>query len=210
MTNGPSGPEYIPSKEERRQNRERARGASPESGDLSPTPRGEAMTADVPGRAEALPTEVHGRNGVVGFDGHFVTINRKGFLARATIGKGEKRIPIGSISAVQLKPAGPMMNGFIQFTMPGGNERRSKFGSQSSDAARDENTVMFTKAQMPQFLALRDEIEQAIAARSAPQIAAPVAPNPVEQIQQLASLRDQGILSQEEFDAKKSELLSRM
>jgi Short C-terminal domain len=106
-----------------------------------------------------------------------------------------------------------MVAGFIQFTMPGGSERRSKFGSQSSDAAKDENTVMFTKAQMPQFLALRDEIEQAITARSAPpQPAAPppVAPNPVEQIQQLASLRDQGILSQEEFDAKKSELLSRM
>jgi len=105
------------------------------------------VAAEVPGCAEAMPTEVQGRNGVVSFDGPFVTINRKGFVARATVGKGEKRIPVGSISAVQLKPAGPMMNAFIQFTMPGGNER---------------------------------------------------------------SLRDQGILSQEEFDVKKSELLSRM
>jgi hypothetical protein len=31
---------------------------------------------------------------------HFVTINRKGFVARATIGKGEKRIPLVSIDAV--------------------------------------------------------------------------------------------------------------
>ena len=37
-----------------------------------------------------------------------------------TIGKGEKRIPISSIKAVQWKPAGPLVNGFIQFTVPGG------------------------------------------------------------------------------------------
>ena len=59
-------------------------------------------------------------------------------------------------------------------------------------------------------MALREAIEQAIAARSAPQTSALVTANPIEQIQQLAALRDQGILSQEEFDAKKSELLSRM
>jgi hypothetical protein len=208
MTKGPNGPEYIPSKEERRQNREKARGASAGSGGLSPTTGGDALAAEVPSRTEAMPTEARGRNGVVAFDGHFVTINRKGFLARASIGKGEKRIPLGSISAVQLKPAGPMMNGFIQFTVPGGNERRSKFGHQTFDATKDENSVMFTKAQMPQFLALRGEIEQAIVARSSPNTGA--APNLADQIQQLASLRDQGILTDEEFDAKKADLLSRM
>jgi hypothetical protein len=62
--------------------------------------------------------------------------------------------------------------------LPGGNERRSKFGKQTSDAAKDENTVMFTNAQMPQFLALRDAIEQGIAARSAPQTSAPVTAKP--------------------------------
>ena len=237
MTKGSSGPEYIPSKEERRLNREKARGASPGSEGLSPTTGGEAGAGELlshpedpalasQGRFEgsflvartpwpgvephAMTTEAQGRNGVVSFDGHFVTISRKGFVARATIGKGEKRIRLVSIAAVQFKPAGGVMNGFIQFTLPGGSERRSKFGKQTSDAAKDENTVMFTSAQMPQFLALRDAIEQAIAARSAPQTSAPVAANPIEQIQQLAGLRDQGLLSQEEFDAKKSELLSRM
>jgi hypothetical protein len=157
-------------------------------------------------------TEVKGHNGTVMFDGHFVSIRRTGFLARATVGKGEKRIPVASISAVQFKPAGAMVNGFIQFTLPGGNERRSKAGSQSTDAAKDENSVLFTKKQMPEFLALRDAIEQVIVARATPQHAAPVsaAPNPVEQIQQLAALRDQGLLSDAEFDAKKADLLARM
>jgi hypothetical protein len=228
MTTGSTGPEYIPSKEGRRRNREKARPEgttqpSPVAGEeanrekaldevkLESSPVVGQETADkASSGTEATPTEARGRNGVVSFDGHFVTINRKGFLARATVGKGEKRIPLASISGVQFKPAGAMVNGFIQFTVPGGNERRSRFGHQSWDATKDENAVLFTKAQMPQFLALRGNIEQAIAARFAPQATTPVAPNPVEQIQQLAALRDQGILTQEEFEAKKSELLSRV
>ena len=41
-------------------------------------------------------------------------------------------------------------------------------------------------------------------------VAPPLAVGVPEQIQQLAALRDQGILTAEEFDAKKAELLARM
>lgn len=78
--------------------------------------------------------EAHGSNGQVRFDGQFVTITRRGFLARATVGKGDKRIPLGSITAVQWKPATRLVKGFIHFTVPGGNERRSHFGRQTQDA----------------------------------------------------------------------------
>ena len=50
------------------------------------------------------PLQVRGHNGTVTYDGQFVTIARTGFLARATVGKGEKRIPLRHITAVQLKP----------------------------------------------------------------------------------------------------------
>jgi hypothetical protein len=33
-----------------------------------------------------------GHNGTVHFDGRFVTIERKGLFARASVGKGDKRI----------------------------------------------------------------------------------------------------------------------
>ena len=36
-----------------------------------------------------------------------------------TAGKGEKRIPAASITAVQWKQPGAMVRGFIQFTMAG-------------------------------------------------------------------------------------------
>jgi hypothetical protein len=155
--------------------------------------------------------QVKGHNGTVEWDGDFVTIKRTGFLARASVGKGEKRIPVSSITAVQWKPAGALVNGFIQFTLGGGNEARSRFGAQTTDAAKDENSVLFMKKQMAEFQALRDEIEQAIAqrGRTAPQPVS-AAPDHLGQLRQLGELRDAGVLSDEEFAAKKAEILGRL
>lgn len=155
--------------------------------------------------------EVKGHNGTVTCDDTFVTITRKGALARMTVGKGDKRVPIASINAVQWKPAGAMVNGYIEFSMGGGNENRSKFGSATVDAGKNENAVLFTKKQMPEFETLRAFIENKIVARHAHAgQSAQVAPDLAGQIKQLAELRDQGILSSDEFDAKKADLLSRM
>jgi len=103
-----------------------------------------------------------GHTGQVSFDGRFVTIARKGGLARMSVGKGEKRIPVKAITAVQWKPAGKMINGFIQFTIAGGVERRSRPGSSTTGAVSDENSVVFTRKQMPDFEAVRSAIEEAI------------------------------------------------
>lgn len=153
-------------------------------------------------------TEVTGQGGQITFDGQYVTITRKGFLARATHGKGEKRLHISQISAIQWKPAGAMVNGFIQFTVPGGNEVRGRMGSQTSNAAKDENSVIFTKAQMPEFEKLRATLDAAIVAQHTPQRAAPVPSGSLaDELAKLAGLRDQGILSPAEFEQQKARLL---
>lgn len=149
-----------------------------------------------------------GNNGLVTFDGAFVTITRKGVMARLTIGKGEKRIPIASISSVQWKPPGPLMNGFISFSLGGGNERMSRFGHQTSTAASDENSVIVTRGQAKAFLELRGAIEGAIAARNAP--APQTAPDVIAQLEGLGQLRDAGVLTEDEFQQKKADLLDRM
>jgi hypothetical protein len=152
-----------------------------------------------------------GHNGTVTFDGDWVTIERTGFRARTTVGKGTKRIPVSSITAVQWKPAGGMMNGFISFSLGGGIEARSTFGSQTARATSDENSVLITKKQMPDFEQLRAAVEQAIAQRGRPTPAAPAAaPDLIGQIEQLGRLRDAGVLTNEEFEAKKAELLGRL
>lgn len=155
--------------------------------------------------------EVKGHTGTVIWDEDFVTIRRTGFNARITVGKGEKRIPIASITSVQWKPAGAMVNGYIQFSAGGGNESRSRFGAQTMDAVKDENSVVFTKKQMAEFETLRTAIEQAIAHRNRPAATAvPAATDHLSQLKQLGELRDAGILTEEEFGAKKAEILSRL
>ncbi|MFE9593596.1 DUF4429 domain-containing protein [Streptomyces sp. NPDC006294] len=152
--------------------------------------------------------EVSGQGGQIVFDGQYVTITRKGFLARATHGKGEKRLHISQISAVQWKPAGAMVNGFIQFTVPGGNEVRGRLGSQTSNAAKDENSVIFTKQQQPEFEKLRSVLDQAIAAQHAPQHAAAAAPVSVaDELAKLGTLLQQGLITQQEFEQQKARLL---
>jgi hypothetical protein len=151
-----------------------------------------------------------GQNGTVTFDGNFITIDRKGGLARLTVGKGEKRIPITSVTAVQWKPPGGLVNGFIQFTLGGGNERRSTFGRQTMDAVNDENSVIVTKKQIDEFLVLRTAVEDAIVTRGQPQVLLAPASAPaskLEQLKQLGELRDSGVLSADEFETEKAAIM---
>jgi hypothetical protein len=110
-----------------------------------------------------MVVEAVGRGGQVSFDGAMVTITRRGALGRMTAGKGEKRIPVRSITAVRWKPAGAMVNGYIQFTLPGGVETRQRAGNQTVAAARDENAVVFTRRQQPAFEELRAAVEAVLA-----------------------------------------------
>lgn len=164
---------------------------------------------DVPAEIFIAP----GTNGYATFDGHFVSLVRVG-LSRLTIGKGAKRLAVTSITGVQIKQAGALVNGFIQFTVPGGNERRSAFGQQTVNAAQDENSVVFIKSDEPAFLQLRDMIEAAQLQLTKPSAGTPVnassGADVMAQLQQLGQLKEAGILTDEEFASKKAELLSRL
>ncbi|PNG17493.1 DUF4429 domain-containing protein [Streptomyces cahuitamycinicus] len=151
--------------------------------------------------------QAKGQGGQIAFDGQYVTITREGFLGRATHGRGEKKLHITSISAVQWKPPGMMTNGFIQLSI-GGADRQAAKGSRTLDATKDENSVIFTKKQAPDFEKLRAALEQAIAAQHAPQAPAAAAPTSLaDELGKLVQLRDQGVLSPEEFEEQKARLL---
>lgn len=143
-----------------------------------------------------------GTNGTLAFDGSFVTITRTG-LARLTIGKGDKRIPLTSIAGVEWKPAGPLAYGFLQISIPGGVEQRSKFGTRTFNAYGDENTVTFTRPQEPSFERVRRAIEQAIAQH----LRSASAPSVADELAKLGHLLHSGLLTQEEFNSQKARLL---
>jgi len=133
-----------------------------------------------------------------------VTITPKGVLGFLSKGiKGTKEIPFTSIVAVQLKEAGPLFNGYLQFTIPGGNESRGGIFA----ATRDENTFMFRHAKNNAMAKeIKEYIGEAMRKARTPQAATP-ATNLSDELQKLAPLREQGVLSEDEFQAAKRKLI---
>jgi len=123
-----------------------------------------------------------------------------GFLTQGL--KGDKDILIGQISSVQYKDAGVLVNGYIQFAFVGGQEAKGG----AFQAASDENTVMFTRHQQPEFDRFRTVLQSKMS-----QARQPVAQlaSTADELEKLAILRDRGILTEAEFQAKKRQLLDR-
>ena len=66
--------------------------------------------------------------------------------------------------------------------------------------------MIFLRKRQAEFEAVREHVENYIAARSgAP--SAPAEGDPAEQIRKLAQLRDEGLVTEDEFQAKKTQLL---
>lgn len=147
-----------------------------------------------------------GVTGRLSVDDHYITIRRKGAMAKATHGftKGEKRIRIDTVTAVQFKKPG-VTNGYIQFTLGGGTE-----GTRGvMQATTDENTVVFNSLHTKEFVAVREHVEHRIVHG-----VVPAQPLVIQQqgsvaaeLRDLAALRDQGILTEAEFQRQKSRLL---
>ncbi len=118
--------------------------------------------------------------------------------------KGDKEIGIDQISAVQWRNPGSVTLGHIQFSFMGGS-------SDAWMASRDENAVLFSKVQESAFRRLKDELDVRMRTRRAGTPGATSVKEDVpDQIRKLADLRDAGILTAEEFETKKAELLTRM
>ena len=146
-----------------------------------------------------------GSNGLITIDGDWLTIDRKGF-GRAGNAMGERRIPLASITAVQLRHARVFTNGFIRFTVAGSPEFRG--GLQS--AMSDENAVTFRRGQARGFNMIRAAVEHYITAHHATARSGAGEPDIPEQIKKLGELRDQKLITEEEFEAKKAQLLDRL
>ena len=133
-----------------------------------------------------------------------VAITPKGVLGFINKGlKGTKEIPFTSIVAVQFREAGAILSGYLQFTIPGGNESKGGIFS----AASDENTFMYAgKEKNAQARNIKSYIDAAIRNARTPH-ATPMAATLSDELQKLANLREQGVLSDEEFQAAKKRLI---
>jgi len=149
----------------------------------------------------ALLLDAKGVAGQIEVHDEKIVIKRAGALAFLSHGmKGNKEIPISQITAIQFKPAGSFINGYLQFSILGGVE--SKGGVLA--AGTDENTLMFRKAQQPDFEKAKQLIEVRIYTKKEQKSSGG---SDLAELEKLANLKKKGIISREEFEAKKKKIL---
>jgi hypothetical protein len=152
--------------------------------------------------------EYRGQNGTVVLQDKALVIRRgvKGFLLGGGMLRGDKTIPFSSIVAVQLKRAGAVQ-GYIQFTLLGGPEAKRGW----SEALNDENTVSFNfwGGNNEKFAELKNIIEGKMHSQTnvVSDNSSSRSFSSLDELEKLAGLKDRGIITEEEFQQKKKQLL---
>jgi hypothetical protein len=145
-------------------------------------------------------TEARGINGTVEFDGVTVSLTKRAPLMAK---QGTKTYPISSIGAIQYKAATSLVNGYLQLSILGEVSKRNKrsmSGTPTRNIGKDENAIIFRKSSGPAFDAIVTALRAAHSTK--------VGPDLVSQLEGLARLLEQGILTEDEFAAKKTQLLA--
>lgn len=131
---------------------------------------------------------------------------------RVMTGKGDKTIPFSQVVAVQVKKRGVVSNGYIYFQTIGSTGTGNKRYSRGRDIEKDDNTVIFnglfsSKKNYETALQIRDYItkkQNSIYQQQVQQMA----PSSSDEILKLKQLLDMGAITNEEFEAKKKQLLN--
>lgn len=123
-----------------------------------------------------------------------VRIVQSGFASRAKY--GETEISLSQITSITFKDP-KFLTGRISFLFPGAGTSLGLSGINM------RYTVMFTSQQKDAFEAIKKAIEERIATLRI----APKASNPLDDLEKLASLRDKGIITEDEFRQKKKQIL---
>lgn len=145
-----------------------------------------------------MAKEFKGYNGTLVLTQTGVEIKRglRGILLGGGMIRGDKTIPYKSIVAVQLKKSG-LTAGYIQLTLQGGSEAKGGLFQSTTD----ENSVNFYSSGNSKFEEAKKLIEQKLHTD-----------NPIHSgyadLEKLAELKEKGIITQEEFDIKKKQILN--
>lgn len=143
-----------------------------------------------------------GYNGNLVLTDNGVTIERgiKGFLLGGGMLRGNKTIPYQGIVAVQLKKSG-ITSGYIQLTLKGGNEAKGGL----FQSVKDENTINFMLSNKNyDFEEAKNIIEEKINGSEGNIVQS----SSLDELEKLANLKDRGVITDDEFDFKKKELLN--
>ena len=157
---------------------------------------------------------VAGMNGQIEVDDEWVRIHRKGLIGRMGRGAGNvlgrgTQIRLSDIQDIEISYPRLTQRGWIRF-LTGGEERMGLM-----EAGKDDSTVLFTKRQQQAIDQFRQQLKGLLARHTneglveaiAEGVAASSRVDFATQLRDLAALRDEGLLSEEEFQLKKTQLL---
>ncbi|GEO58516.1 MULTISPECIES: DUF4429 domain-containing protein [Companilactobacillus] len=158
---------------------------------------------------------VKGTNGQITADNEKVVISRKGFLGHITQGfKGDRTIYYTDIKSVEFKKATIWMNGYIQFITNAELATQKKSGvlHSSTEAIKDPNIVVFRafKKEMVTdsqkiYNFIMNEIDSYKHSNSSSDA---IQLSSADEITKFKKLLDENVITQDEFDKKKNELLN--
>ena len=120
--------------------------------------------------------------------------------------KGTKKLYYSDLTSVQFKMPGAFFAGYIQFEYPGSD-------STNKSPYESENAVVFNKKDNIKLMEdiynyIENRIVEEKKAKRAPaSTIVQQATSPAEELKKMKELLDMGIITQEEFDAKKKQLL---
>jgi predicted nucleic acid-binding Zn-ribbon protein len=136
--------------------------------------------------------------------GDTITITKRGLANALASGmNGARTIQISSITAVQMKPAGMITPGYILFSYAGSKP----FMGGVWEATQDPDTFLFGEDLSGEVAEFKAKVEKKM--RDSKQAASSnnASGSITDELRKLAEFKQQGILSQEEFDAAKKKLL---
>ncbi|MEJ6349032.1 SHOCT domain-containing protein [Holzapfeliella sp. He02] len=129
-------------------------------------------------------------------------IKRKGLSKKITHGlSGEKEININNITSVQVKKPTIFTKGYIQLAYTGSPETKNGILA----AGLDENSVLFVHKDQEKIDEIKSYINSIIYRKKDNSSTNNL--SVADEIKKLKELLDQDVLTQDEFDAKKTELL---
>ena len=154
-----------------------------------------------------IVVEIAGNNRYIAVTKDTVYVGSVGILSGSFFGKKVKKYPLDTISSVDVRKA--LLTVELELVTAGSVESGTTQGFMSR--AQNENITVFAKGMYDEvqqvanrILSLRRELigKDRQSEQSADSIP--------DQIEQLAGLRDKGILTKEEFQSKKQDLLDRL
>ncbi len=135
-----------------------------------------------------------------------VSLTPKGFLGFATKGMaGERKIFYKDISSVQFKPSTKLLSGFIEFYFAGHNTQKQ--GGGLFAGTNNDNRFTFYHKFLPDMVKINDYIQSKINNITITNPPTIDNTDSVTELKKYKQLLDDGIITQEDYDTKKKQLL---